>query len=95
MENEGWEVCPVKSNFTYLNLHEFRFLRPTSASKESQPLNSPSSPTLGSITGFFEKFSEKGSPFDKQVTDESKDTGAVNGVSPTAFRVEMGVVCRV
>lgn len=81
MENEGWRICPVKSNFTHLNLHEFRFLRPSISSKENQPLDSPSSPTLGSVRGFFEKFSEKGSPFDKQVVDESKGTGAVNGVS--------------
>ncbi|PIK49551.1 putative coiled-coil domain-containing protein [Apostichopus japonicus] len=81
MENEGWRICPVKSNFTHLNLHEFRFLRPSISSKENQPLDSPSSPTLGSVRGFLRKFSEKGSPFDKQVVDESKGTGAVNGVS--------------
>lgn len=79
MENEGWEVCPVKSNFTVLNLHEFRFLRPTSNTKDSQVPNSPSSPTLGSVRGFFEKFSEKGSPFDKQLEDDNEDTGILNG----------------
>lgn len=29
LENEGWELCPVKANFTALNLHEFRSLRQT------------------------------------------------------------------
>ncbi|PIK37173.1 putative coiled-coil domain-containing protein, partial [Apostichopus japonicus] len=53
MENEGWRICPVKSNFTHLNLQEFRFLRPSISSKENQPLDSPSSPTLGSVRGFF------------------------------------------
>ncbi|XP_064613648.1 LOW QUALITY PROTEIN: syndetin-like [Liolophura sinensis] len=27
LENEGWEICPVKSNFTILQLLEFRFMR--------------------------------------------------------------------
>ncbi|KAL3842010.1 hypothetical protein ACJMK2_020083 [Sinanodonta woodiana] len=27
LENEGWEMCPVKSNFHIVNLVEFRFMR--------------------------------------------------------------------
>ena len=84
LENEGWEMCPVKSNFSFQSLHEFRFMReydtaPSSSTGKGEGRNVPHSPTG---RGYFTKYSDQGSPFDKQfASDEEEEETTVNGVS--------------
>ena len=79
LENEGWELCPVKSNFTALNLHEFRNLAINQPNKGVQA--SPSPKRGHTRSGFFTKYGDQGSPFDREVEDEEgEDVIATNGV---------------
>ncbi|XP_072179287.1 syndetin-like [Diadema setosum] len=80
LENEGWEPCPVKSNFSYQSLHEFRFMRDYLGSPgRGEGRNVPLSPT-DQDRGYFVKYADQGSPFDKQfATDEDEEEGTANG----------------
>ncbi|KAJ8298925.1 hypothetical protein KUTeg_022985 [Tegillarca granosa] len=81
LENEGWEICPVKSNFNFLQLLEFRFMRSWFKGRDPQS-------EVGSINSmenmvasgsdkkiqYFEDFKEGTSPFDiEQYDDENED----------------------
>lgn len=79
LENEGWELCPVKSNFSILQLLEFRFLRncrmlPTGtiASPPSSPAHSKSDTSLSNT---FFQHSQSGfvNPFDIQNDEEESE----------------------
>ncbi|XP_012938430.1 syndetin [Aplysia californica] len=80
LENEAWEMCPVKSNFNILQLMEFRFMRKWANSRHIIPDNdSPredsqdrSSPDP-EVKGCLELYLEEGNPFDKPVEDEEKE----------------------
>ncbi|XP_052286176.1 syndetin-like isoform X2 [Dreissena polymorpha] len=79
LENEGWELCPVKSSFHVLHLVEFKFMRqsvtpqnfltnrnarqPTSDQSEAQSLKRQ----------YFEEFSGDTTPFDFQTEQEEKE----------------------
>ncbi|XP_036594519.1 syndetin isoform X4 [Trichosurus vulpecula] len=81
LENETWELCPVKSSFSILQLHEFKFMeqsRSPSVSPSKQPASSASSvaPTL------FEQYCSGGNPFEIQANskdEETEDVLASNG----------------
>ncbi|XP_035688646.1 syndetin-like isoform X2 [Branchiostoma floridae] len=91
LENEAWELCPVKSNFTILNLQEFKFLRRSGLVKKlSSAMSSPqSSPAKLAETrdrpgdapqGFFVRYGDHGNPFDvHQDEDDGEDVMATNG----------------
>ncbi|PNF39556.1 Syndetin [Cryptotermes secundus] len=80
LENESWEMCPVKPDFTILQLQEFRSLRhilktwkprAESVNGRQTAVSSPDcsssnhSQDGSSITGgYFARYSESGSPFD-------------------------------
>ncbi|XP_067655152.1 syndetin-like [Haliotis asinina] len=84
LENEGWELCPVKSNFNILQLLEFRFLRNWKLKMKSvvtpavdvdkiSGLDRINDTSLQS-SGYFSRFLEEGSPFDiQQDEDEQED----------------------
>ncbi|XP_077867411.1 syndetin-like, partial [Saccoglossus kowalevskii] len=86
LENEAWELCPVKSSFSILNLQEFKFLRKTTnlnTSKEdvSSPFHSPSKQQQQQQDGhYFIRFSQFGNPFEMQIEeDDGEDVMATNG----------------
>nr|CAD7441142.1 unnamed protein product [Timema bartmani] len=77
LENEGWEICPVKPNFTILRLQEFGSLRHIlkywKNDLSSQGQLNMSSPECSSnhsqddsslSGGYFARYSDSGSPFD-------------------------------
>ncbi|XP_041367289.1 syndetin-like [Gigantopelta aegis] len=80
LENEGWELCPVKSNFSILQLLEFRFMRnwqnkiPAIQSPESDGLIlSIDVPNNPNNSGYFTRFLINGNPFDTQQDEEEKE----------------------
>uniref|UniRef100_A0A2K6MTY0 VPS50 subunit of EARP/GARPII complex n=1 Tax=Rhinopithecus bieti TaxID=61621 RepID=A0A2K6MTY0_RHIBE len=69
LENETWELCPVKSNFSILQLHEFKFM------EQSR------SPSVSPMT-LFEQYCSGGNPFEIQANhkdEETEDVLASNG----------------
>ncbi|CAH1787995.1 unnamed protein product [Owenia fusiformis] len=87
LENEAWQLCPVKANFSIMQLQEFKFLRshaqqqrniiatPTQSPEHTVPTNRPN-------YGFFTKF-DNSSPFDlpaqEDEDEEKEDVMATNG----------------
>ncbi|XP_051871788.1 syndetin [Pristis pectinata] len=82
LENETWELCPVKSNFSILQLHEFKFMRQSrspSVSPSKQYSMSSSAAAAGSL---FDQYQNGGNPFEQQTDskdDETEDVLAANG----------------
>ncbi|XP_069769751.1 syndetin isoform X4 [Narcine bancroftii] len=82
LENETWELCPVKSNFSILQLHEFKFMRQSrspSMSPSKQYTMTSSAPAAGSL---FDQYQNGGNPFEQQndsKDDETEDVLAANG----------------
>ncbi|XP_062899907.1 syndetin isoform X1 [Mobula hypostoma] len=82
LENETWELCPVKSNFSILQLHEFKFMRQSrspSVSPSKQYSMSSSTAAAGSL---FDQCQNGGNPFEQQTDskdDETEDVLAANG----------------
>ncbi|XP_023957132.1 syndetin isoform X5 [Chrysemys picta bellii] len=80
LENETWELCPVKSSFSILQLHEFKFME-QSRSPSVSPSKQPASAISTTIT-LFEQYCNEGNPFEIQVNskdDETEDVLASNG----------------
>ncbi|CAL1590009.1 unnamed protein product [Knipowitschia caucasica] len=81
LENETWELCPVKSNFNISQLHEFKFL-----SQCRSPSVSPSKQSSSGVVpgggGLFQLYLQEGNPFEmhlEQKEEESEDVLASNG----------------
>uniref|UniRef100_A0A8D2BAK5 VPS50 subunit of EARP/GARPII complex n=1 Tax=Sciurus vulgaris TaxID=55149 RepID=A0A8D2BAK5_SCIVU len=80
LENETWELCPVKSNFSILQLHEFKFMeqsRSPSVSPSKQPVS-----TSSKTETLFEQYCSGGNPFEIQAShkdEETEDVLASNG----------------
>ncbi|KAB1276690.1 Syndetin [Camelus dromedarius] len=80
LENETWELCPVKSNFSILQLHEFKFME-QSRSPSVSPSKQPSSTSSKTVT-LFEQYCSGGNPFEIQANhkdEETEDVLASNG----------------
>ncbi|XP_031470167.1 syndetin [Phasianus colchicus] len=80
LENETWELCPVKSNFSILQLHEFKFMV-QSRSPSVSPSKQPASAISATVT-LFEQYCNGGNPFEIQADskdDETEDVLASNG----------------
>ncbi|XP_024622897.1 syndetin [Neophocaena asiaeorientalis asiaeorientalis] len=80
LENETWELCPVKSNFSILQLHEFKFME-QSRSPSVSPNKQPSSTSSKMVT-LFEQYCSGGNPFEIQADhkdEETEDVLASNG----------------
>uniref|UniRef100_A0A4W4H0M1 VPS50 EARP/GARPII complex subunit n=1 Tax=Electrophorus electricus TaxID=8005 RepID=A0A4W4H0M1_ELEEL len=72
LENETWELCPVKSNFSITQLHEFGFMgqcRSPSVSPSRHPATSD--PVQLSL---FEQYLHGGNPFEMQIDNKEEDT---------------------
>ncbi|GAV02132.1 hypothetical protein RvY_12734 [Ramazzottius varieornatus] len=65
VDNESWEVCPLKNRFTCFDLWEFRFLKPRAGTENS--MNS-----LRTQTGFFSSLTGQESPFDDVLHNEER-----------------------
>ncbi|XP_033950305.1 syndetin isoform X2 [Pseudochaenichthys georgianus] len=82
LENETWELCPVKSNFNISQLHEFKFMgqcRSPSISPSRQAVSS-SSPAQDELS-LFQQFLQEGNPFElpTEKEEETEDVLASNG----------------
>ncbi|KAJ7322324.1 hypothetical protein JRQ81_018611 [Phrynocephalus forsythii] len=80
LENETWELCPVKSSFSILQLHEFKFMA-QSRSPSVSPSKHPASELEKAVT-LFEQYCNGGNPFEIQANnkdDETEDVLASNG----------------
>ncbi|XP_075602288.1 syndetin [Balearica regulorum gibbericeps] len=80
LENETWELCPVKSSFSILQLHEFKFME-QSRSPSVSPSKQPASAISTTVT-LFEQYCNGGNPFEIQADskdDETEDVLASNG----------------
>lgn len=80
LENETWELCPVKSNFSILQLHEFKFME-QSRSPSVSPSKQSSATSSKTVT-LFEQYCSGGNPFEIQADhkdEETEDVLASNG----------------
>ncbi|XP_048579827.1 syndetin isoform X2 [Nematostella vectensis] len=82
LENEAWQLCPVKITFKILDLQEFRFLKnqllPSSKTHKRTPSGTMQAPP---DTAFFTRYATTGNPFDDvYVEDEGEDVMAHNGL---------------
>lgn len=76
LENEGWEMCPVKSNFTYLRLLEFKFMKRWNKSLDNSPTNQnkgEASLTSDNKVVYFRDFSDGTTPFDIHPDDDENE----------------------
>ncbi|XP_045914275.1 syndetin isoform X2 [Micropterus dolomieu] len=83
LENETWELCPVKSNFNIAQLHEFKFMgqcRSPSVSPSRQAVSS-TSPAQEELS-LFKQYLQDGNPFEMHAEhkeEETEDVLASNG----------------
>ncbi|XP_036411486.1 syndetin [Megalops cyprinoides] len=80
LENETWELCPVKSNFNIAQLHEFKFMG-QSRSPSVSPSRQASAANVAD-TSLFQQYYQGGNPFEMQIDnkeDEAEDVLASNG----------------
>ncbi|XP_069372330.1 syndetin isoform X1 [Paralichthys olivaceus] len=83
LENETWELCPVKSNFNIAQLHEFKFMgqcRSPSVSPSRQAVSS-TTPAQDELS-LFQQYLQEGNPFEmhmEQKEEETEDVLASNG----------------
>ncbi|MEQ2291016.1 Syndetin, partial [Ameca splendens] len=83
LENETWELCPVKSNFNIDQLHEFKFMgqcRSPSVSPSRQAASSVA-PALEEPS-LFQQYHQDGNPFEMHIElkeEETEDVLASNG----------------
>ncbi|GLD73977.1 syndetin [Lates japonicus] len=84
LENETWELCPVKSNFNIAQLHEFKFMgqcRSPSVSPSRQAASSAAAPTQEELS-LFQQYVQEGNPFEMHIEhkeEETEDVLASNG----------------
>ncbi|KAM6899426.1 syndetin isoform 2-T2 [Xenentodon cancila] len=85
LENETWELCPVKSNFNISQLHEFKFMgqsRSPSVSPSRQAASSSSSTPFQEELSLFQQYLQEGNPFEMHIEhkeEETEDVLASNG----------------
>lgn len=81
LENEAWELCPVKASFKIVDLSEFRFMKHQQQPHVKYHKRTPSGTVhVTADTGFFSRYSTHGNPFDDvYVEDEVEDVLAENG----------------
>lgn len=72
LENDAWELCPVRSTFSIMQLHEFRFLRPAVETRVKLGDLVLSKGTDGS-SDFFTRYAHHGNPFDETPEEEDEE----------------------
>ncbi|XP_014777198.1 syndetin [Octopus bimaculoides] len=75
LENEGWELCPVRSNFNLLQLLEFRFMQNwnLNTSSNSSMCSGNQFDTKEELGGYFSNLEEKRNPFDLQLEEDEQE----------------------
>lgn len=72
-EHEGWELCPVKKNFTSTNLQEFKSLNTSIINSQNLIINNNSNEDVIALSGWLEKYLDTDlCPFDMSL-DETMD----------------------
>ncbi|XP_074658828.1 syndetin-like isoform X2 [Tubulanus polymorphus] len=81
LENEGWELCPVKKTFGSLQLQEFRFLREQlEMGTESPMLNHKPDLEKSERVKYFQQYLNGGNPFAIRLDEEeNEDVMEING----------------
>ncbi|XP_063042025.1 syndetin isoform X2 [Engraulis encrasicolus] len=83
LENETWELCPVKSNFSIAQLHEFKFMGQCRSPSVSPSRQANTSATTSPVeVSLFEQYLQGGNPFERQIDnkeEETEDVLASNG----------------
>lgn len=82
LENETWELCPVKSNFNISQLHEFKFLGQCRSPSVSPSRQGASGAVLAAELTLFQQYLQGGNPFEmhiEQKEEEGEDVLASNG----------------
>ncbi|XP_059412431.1 syndetin isoform X3 [Carassius carassius] len=80
LENETWELCPVKYNFSIAQLHEFKFMGQCRSPSVSPSRQLESTELLE--LSLFEQYLQGGNPFEMQIDnkeEEADDVLASNG----------------
>uniref|UniRef100_A0A8C7ZSC8 VPS50 EARP/GARPII complex subunit n=1 Tax=Oryzias sinensis TaxID=183150 RepID=A0A8C7ZSC8_9TELE len=75
LENETWELCPVKSNFNIAQLHEFKFMgqcRSPSVSPSRQAASS--SYAAQEEESLFQQYVQDGNPFEMHIEEKEEET---------------------
>ncbi|XP_059900268.1 syndetin isoform X2 [Gadus macrocephalus] len=81
LENETWELCPVKSNFSIAQLHEFKFMGQC-RSPSLSPSRQAGTGAAGGDLSLFQQFLLEGNPFEMHIEnkeEETEDVLASNG----------------
>ncbi|CAL8294189.1 unnamed protein product [Merluccius merluccius] len=81
LENETWELCPVKSNFSIAQLHEFKFMGQCRSPSLSPSRQAGSAAGEGDLS-LFQQFLLEGNPFEMHIEnkeEETEDVLASNG----------------
>uniref|UniRef100_A0A8C5BDB7 VPS50 subunit of EARP/GARPII complex n=1 Tax=Gadus morhua TaxID=8049 RepID=A0A8C5BDB7_GADMO len=81
LENETWELCPVKSNFSIAQLHEFKFMGQCHSPSLS-PSRQAGTGAAGGDLSLFQQFLLEGNPFEMHIEnkeEETEDVLASNG----------------
>ncbi|XP_033120612.1 syndetin-like [Anneissia japonica] len=68
LENEGWELCPVRVNFSIHHLQEFKFMQLLNSQRTEDNMLEIDKLQMN----VFKRF-ETGSPFDRQILDDTED----------------------
>ncbi|XP_039978182.1 syndetin isoform X2 [Xiphias gladius] len=83
LENETWELCPVKSNFNIAQLHEFKFMGQCRSPSVSPSRQAVSSTALAQEELLlFQQYLQEGNPFEMHIEhkeEETEDVLASNG----------------
>ena len=66
LENEMWDVWPVRPSFTIYSLKEFTFLR-------ASALLNPATRSRAMMDNFFSRFSQQGNPFEEADEEEAQE----------------------
>ncbi|XP_077446385.1 syndetin isoform X2 [Stigmatopora argus] len=75
LENETWELCPVKSNFNISQLHEFKFMdKCRSPSLSPSRKNESTAIQIQEELSLFQQYLQEGNPFEMHVEQKEEET---------------------
>ncbi|XP_077599038.1 syndetin isoform X2 [Stigmatopora nigra] len=75
LENETWELCPVKSNFNISQLHEFKFMdKCRSPSLSPSRKNESTAIHIQEDLTLFQQYLQEGNPFEMHVEQKEEET---------------------
>nr|XP_061808554.1 syndetin-like isoform X2 [Nerophis lumbriciformis] len=75
LENETWELCPVKSNFNISQLHEFKFMDQCRSPSLSPSRKDESTANLiQEELSLFQQYLQEGNPFEMHIEQKEEET---------------------